>query len=168
MCSSNAKGLILFNMEFSLATPFWHQTLNHWRKIPNKWACHGTMCILWHGVFHGTLFFCYRASGLYFAALKHQTDPACSRHSWTFVFQLGMCRRGKKKGRKDAVLVLGLDSVFIKAVKTGVRVEADPMRGKGASSNRTLCWRSYSVWRESQKHYTIKGAGKRIRYSQNS
>lgn len=79
-----------------------------------------------------------------------------------------MCRRGKKKGINDAVLVLGLNSVFIRAVKTGVRVEADPMKGKGAPSNRTLCWRSYSICRESQKHYAIKGAGKRIRYSQNS
>lgn len=54
--------------------------------------------------------------------------------------------RGEEKGRNDAILVLELNPVFLRAMETGIRVEADPMKGKGAAapafSNRTLCWRS--------------------------
>lgn len=54
-------------------------------------------CLLWNTFF---FFFCYRAPSLYFAVLKHQTYPAYSRQPWPFVFQSGMCRRGRKKGKK--------------------------------------------------------------------
>lgn len=53
-----------------------------------------------------------------------------------------------KRGRNDAVLVVGLKSVFIRAVKAGIRVEADPMEGKGASSNKTSLW-NLTVFEES-------------------
>lgn len=53
--------------------------------------------------------------------------------------------RGKKEGKNYAILVLELNFVFIRAVETGTRVEADPMKGCAAtpaSSNRALCWRA--------------------------
>lgn len=137
---------------------------------PDRWTSHGTVCILWHGVFHGThcCFFCYRAPGPYFAFLKHQTYPGYIRQPWPFVFQWEMCRRGRKKGKKWCCPCCWTEI----CVHQGSEGRD---QGRGRSNGRKRCLlkqnltlESYSVWRESQKHYAIKGAGKRIRYSQNA